>query len=244
MENLQALLFDCDGVLVDTEIDGHRVAFNKAFANAGLDLVWGVEQYAKLVEVSGGKERMRHYFNQVGWPAVAEEDHDAFVRALHADKTNIFMNMIENGEMELRPGVARLVDACIARGVQLAVCSTSNVRSVTAVVNVLLGPERAKHFGGIFAGDMVKVKKPDPAVYTLAKETLDLDPARCVVVEDTRNGLLAAKAAGMNCLITKSAYTGGEDFTEADRVVNELGADAGAGIGWNDLQAIVAQRQA
>jgi beta-phosphoglucomutase-like phosphatase (HAD superfamily) len=119
--------------------------------------------------------------------------------------------------------VARLVDEAGAAGVTLAVCSTSNERAVNAIVGTLLGQKRKALFGGIFAGDVVSKKKPDPEIYTLAVSRLNLNRSRTVVIEDSRNGLLAAKAAGLHCLVTVNGYTEGEDFTEADMVVPELG---------------------
>ena len=234
---MEALLFDCDGVLVDTERDGHRVAFNQAFAKKGIDVEWDVDEYKELVKVAGGKERMRHYFDQNGWPANVE-DQGALIKELHLLKTDLFMKLIESGALPLRPGVARIVDEAIEAGVQLAVCSTSNIRAVTRIVEVLLGAERKKHFGGIFAGDMVPKKKPDPAVYNLCSQELGLDPAMCVVVEDSRNGLLAAKAGGFKCIITTNGYTIDEDFTEADLVVSEFGDDP-VKVGIKDLKKLI-----
>ncbi|RKX35908.1 MAG: HAD family hydrolase [Verrucomicrobia bacterium] len=221
---MKALIFDCDGVLVDTERDGHRVAFNRAFSQQGLKVEWSVELYGDLLAISGGKERMRHYFERRGWPSgVVEEGRDAFIRELHARKTDLFMRIIDSGELPLRSGVARIVDEAIGAGVQLAVCSTSNERSVNLIVEKLLGPHRTANFSEILAGDIVQHKKPDPEIYNLARERLGVSAQDCVVVEDNRNGLLAAKAAGMTCLVTTSAYSAEEDFSEADHVVAELG---------------------
>jgi len=219
---MKAIIFDCDGVLADTERDGHRVAFNKAFAKKGLSAEWSVEQYGELLEVAGGKERMRHYFDNYGWPADVA-DKDTLIKELHKLKTDYFMQIIESGQLPLRPGVARLVDEAIAANIALAICSTSHERAVNLVAEVLLGPERKAHFRAILAGDVVSKKKPDPEIYNLASERLNLKPSECVVVEDTRIGLLAAKAAGMHCLITTNGYSKDEDFTEADLVVSELG---------------------
>ncbi|MHC4432154.1 MAG: HAD-IA family hydrolase [Planctomycetota bacterium] len=219
---MKALIFDCDGVLVDTERDGHRVAFNKAFAEKGYDIEWDVELYGKLLEVAGGKERMRHYFDSNGWPADTV-DKDALIKELHKLKTDLFMRIIESGQLPLRPGVARLVDEAIAGSVTLAICSTSNERAVNLVAGKLLGPERKARFSEILAGDVVSKKKPDPEIYNLASQRLGAEPSKCVVVEDSRNGLLAAKAAGMRCLVTTNGYTKNEDFDEADLVVSELG---------------------
>ncbi|KAG0626276.1 hypothetical protein M758_2G116000 [Ceratodon purpureus] len=218
-----ALLFDCDGVLVDTERDGHRVSFNKAFQEKGLQVTWDVELYGKLLEIGGGKERMTHYFDGVGWPEdVPESERKAFVAGLHKRKTDLFMDLVESGELPLRPGVATLIDEALSQGVPVAVCSTSNERAVSAIVRVMLGDERADVMK-IFAGDVVPRKKPDPAIYELAAKTLDVQPGKCVVIEDSHIGLRAAKAAGMVCIVTKSGYTENEDFATADAVFPCIG---------------------
>ena len=154
---MEALIFDCDGVLVDTERDGHRVAFNRAFAAEGLGVEWSVDRYGALLTTGGGKERMRRHFDEAGWP---EGDRDALIARLHRQKTDIFMELIEGGALPLRPGVARMVDAALGAGMRVAVCSTSNERAVETVVRVLLGPERAARIT-VFAGDVVPKKKPD-----------------------------------------------------------------------------------
>lgn len=217
---MQALIFDCDGVLVDTERDGHRVAFNEAFAALGLKRDWSVERYGELLLTAGGKERMRRDFDEAGWPQ-SSLDHDALIASLHKAKTDIFMRLIESGRLPLRPGIARIVDEAIGQGIKLAVCSTSNERAVQAVVDVMLGAERATHIR-VFAGDMVAAKKPAPDIYLMAARELNLDPSRSMVIEDSNNGLRAAKAAGMNCIVTISSYTADEDFSLADRVVDDL----------------------
>lgn len=217
---MQALIFDCDGVLVDTERDGHRVSFNEAFAELGVDCVWSVERYGELLLTAGGKERMRRHFDETGWPD-GTGDRDALIAAIHKRKTAIFMRLIEEGGLPLRPGIARIVDEAIENGIKLAVCSTSNEKAVQAVVDVMLGPERSRKIT-VFAGDVVAAKKPAPDIYNLAAETLGLDPRACVVIEDSNNGLRAAKAANMNCVVTISSYTGEEDFSLADRIVEDL----------------------
>jgi HAD superfamily hydrolase (TIGR01509 family) len=235
---MKALIFDCDGVLVDTERDGHRVAFNRAFARMGFKTEWDVSLYGDLLKVSGGKERMKYYFNQTGWPG-GVSDKDALIADLHKLKTDIFMQIIESGELALRPGVARLVDEAIADGnVTLAICSTSNERSVNLIAEKLLGPARKAKFKAILAGDVVSRKKPDPEIYNLASERLDLEPDECVVVEDSRNGLLSAKAADMHCVITTNGYTEKEDFSEADLVVSELGDPPNVKVTLKDLKAL------
>ncbi|MCG8443658.1 MAG: HAD-IA family hydrolase [Caulobacterales bacterium] len=217
----KALIFDCDGVLVDTERDGHRVAFNEAFREKGVPVVWDSDLYARLLQVAGGKERMRAYFDAYGWPADAA-DRDAFIRDLHAAKSRIFLNLLADAAMAPRPGVARLVDEARALGLKLGVCSTSKLESVHGCLS-LLGPERAAAFDVVLAGDVVTRKKPDPEIYDLAKERLGLSGEECVVVEDSAIGCRSAVAAGMRVVVTTSAYTREEDFAGAFLIAPELG---------------------
>lgn len=220
-----ALLFDCDGVLVDTEKDGHRVSFNDTFAEKELGVTWDVDLYGELLKIGGGKERMTAYFNETGWPEKApkgEQERKDFIASLHKRKTELFMVLIEKKLLPLRPGVAKLIDQAFAKDVKVAVCSTSNEKAVSAIVSFLLGAERAAKIQ-IFAGDVVPRKKPDPAIYELASTTLGVEPSRCVVVEDSGIGLAAAKAAGMTCIVTKSGYTADEDFANADAVFDCIG---------------------
>ncbi|CAM9098200.1 unnamed protein product [Discosporangium mesarthrocarpum] len=222
----QALIFDCDGVLADTERDGHRPAFNSAFKSKSIDAEWGVELYGELLSVGGGKERMTAHWNAVGWPEpyTTSESQQALVKELHLLKTSLFNEAILKGEIPLRPGVLRLVDEAISNNVPLAVCSTSNDKAVTNLVKTLMGEDRLAQIK-IFAGDVVEKKKPAPDIYNLAKDVLGLDPSLCIVIEDSHIGLTSAKAAGMNCLITRSSYTVNEDFAAADKVLDDLGED-------------------
>jgi len=225
---LQAILFDCDGTLVETERDGHRVAFNQAFHEMGLDVCWGIELYGNLLKISGGKERMRHYFDLEGWPPNADPDN--LIRELHRCKTGHFMKLAQEGRLPLRPGISRLIDEAIAEDVDVAVCSTSNEEAVREVIESTLGRDRMQAFRGIFAGDIVAKKKPSPDIYQLAADKMSIQPGCTVVIEDTRIGLVAAKCAGMKCVITPSLYSKGENFLEANLVVENLDADAGVGL--------------
>lgn len=220
-----ALLFDCDGVLVDTEKDGHRISFNDTFTEKELGVTWDVDLYGELLKIGGGKERMTAYFNNTNWPEKApksEGERKEFIASLHKRKTELFMALIEKKLLPLRPGVTKLIDQALANGVKVAVCSTSNEKAVSAIVSFLLGPARSEQIQ-IFAGDVVPHKKPDPAIYVLASSTLGVEPSSCVVVEDSAIGLAAAKAAGMKCIVTKSGYTADEDFLNADAVFDCIG---------------------
>jgi HAD superfamily hydrolase (TIGR01509 family) len=236
---MQALIFDCDGVLVDTERDGHRVAFNQAFAKAGFDITWDVKLYGELLKIAGGKERMRHYFESHGWPDGTADDKDAFLAEMHKTKTAIFASLISEGQLPLRPGVLRLIDEAIADGVRLGVCTTSNPKSIDAVLD-LMGPVRKNEFEFVLAGDIVSRKKPDPEIYELAKSKLGLPARECIVVEDSRNGLLAAVGAGLPCFITTSTYTAEEDFAEAIGVAPELGDAPNRTVGLTELNSLAA----
>ncbi len=208
---MPALIFDCDGVLADTERDGHRPAFNQAFAEAGLDVVWDEAEYARRLQIGGGKERI----------ASVIDDADQ-VLALHKRKTALYKEIVRAGKLPARPGIARIVDEALAAGWTLAVASTSAEESVRAVLEHAVGEENAAHFS-VFAGDIVPAKKPDPAIYLLTLDELGLDTGDAIVVEDSRNGLLAAVGAGLRCVVTVSSYTADEDMSEAVLVVTSLG---------------------
>ena len=223
MNCLDALIFDCDGVLAETERDGHRVAFNRAFLKIGLPIEWSVEEYGDLVRIGGGKERLRAWFKAHcdTLPAICEDE--SFIQELHAEKTRIFMQMSEMGELPVRDGILRLFDEAAAAGLVLCVCSTAQEQSVRALVRAIMGEARLARFNALFAGDVVQRKKPAPDIYQLALDRFSLDPERCFVVEDSGIGLQAAKSAGMHCLVTVSDYTAHDDFTGADLVVSSLG---------------------
>jgi len=231
------LLFDCDGVLADTERDGHRPTFNAAFKARGLICEWSVEEYGELLRIGGGKERMTKYFRDHAdaepFVSMPEKEQSSFVAQLHALKTSLFVELVERGELPLRPGVARLVREARAAGVRLAVCSTSNEVAVSGIVR-LLGPEVAAEMR-VFAGDCVPRKKPDPAIYLLAARELGVDPSRCVVIEDSEIGARAGVAAGMRVVVTTSGYTAGERFEGVEAVFDCIGEEGDERFSLSDL---------
>ncbi|MFF0000662.1 HAD-IA family hydrolase [Streptomyces avermitilis] len=223
---MPALIFDCDGVLADTERDGHLPAFNETFEEFGLPVRWSDEEYAEKVKVGGGKERMRtlltpDFVAAAGLPAdpaaLAEQ-----VAGWHRRKTEIYTGIIRSGGIPPRPGVRRVAMEAYEAGWTLAVASTSAEASVRSVLELAMGPELAAHFS-VFAGDVVPRKKPAPDIYAFAVHRLGLDPAHAVAIEDSRNGMLSALGAGLACAVTTSAYTEEEDFTGARLVVTSLG---------------------
>jgi HAD superfamily hydrolase (TIGR01509 family) len=221
-----ALIFDCDGVLADTERDGHRPAFNQTFAEAGLPVRWSEEEYADKLRIGGGKERMASlltadFVREHGLPADPDGQRE-LLADWHRRKTATYKEMVRAGRLPGRPGIARIVDEALAAGWSLAVASTSAEESVRAVLEHVVGADVAAHFD-VFAGDVVPAKKPDPAIYLLALERLDVDADDAIVVEDSRNGLLAAVGAGLRCVVTVSGYTAQEDMSEALLVVSSLG---------------------
>ena len=224
---MTALLLDCDGVLADTERYGHLPAFNTTFEEFGLPVRWDEEEYGRRLRVGGGKERMATLFADPAFVSAAGVPDDEAGRAdllarWHRSKTAAFQQLVADGSIPPRPGITRLVTAAVDAGWAVAVCSTSAQESVTAVLRHAVGEDYAARIP-VFAGDVVPAKKPDPAVYLLAVRELGLDPADTVVVEDSRNGLRAATAAGLPCLVTVNGYTREEDFSEAALVVSELG---------------------
>lgn len=228
---MNALIFDCDGVLADTERDGHRVAFNQTFREFGLPIEWTAESYAEKLRIAGGKERMASeltpdFLLANGLP----EDPDSLAAELakwHLRKTTIFTEMVATGRLPARPGIRRIVSEAQRDGWTLAVASTSVEPSVRAILEQAVGKERAARFDLVVAGDVVPRKKPAPDIYLLALERLGKSSSETLVLEDSRNGLLAAHQAGIRSVVTVSAYTEDEDFTEAVLVVSSLGDPVG-----------------
>ena len=223
---MNALIFDCDGVLADTERDGHRRAFNQAFEEFGLPVQWSEEQYGAALRIGGGKERMAALLTpelvaQAGLPTDADGQAGEIAK-WHQRKTEIYVAMARAGRLPPRPGIARVVREAQAAGWQLVVCSTSAEPSARAILENAVGADRAADFH-VLAGDVVSRKKPAPDIYLLALEQLDASPGECVVIEDSRNGLLAAVAAGLTTVVTVTDYTRDEDFGEAALVVTSLG---------------------
>jgi len=221
-----ALIFDCDGVLADTERDGHRPAFNQMFADVGVPVSWSDEEYAEKLKIGGGKERMASlltddFVRANGLPSDPEGQKELLAE-WHRRKTAIYKEMVLAGRLPARPGIARVVGEALDAGWSLAVASTSAEESVRAVLEHAVGADAASRFA-VFAGDVVPAKKPDPAIYLLALEELGAAPEDAVVVEDSRNGLLAAVGAQLGCVVTVSGYTESEDMSEAALVVTSLG---------------------
>ncbi|QQO08102.1 HAD-IA family hydrolase [Breznakiella homolactica] len=227
MMKLQALLFDCDGVLAETERDGHRVAYNRAMQDAGISEQWSPEEYAELVRISGGKERLRFFFEKNPEKFPPDIFGRDMIENIYSSKTVIFKEMVQEGLLLPRTGILRLITEAHEKNVLLFVCSTSHRESVETLIRKNYGDTCFGWFAGVFCGDIVARKKPAPDIYILAAEKHSLQPDRCCVIEDSRNGLLAAKNAGMHCVITRSYYTAGEDFSEADLVVSSLGDPGG-----------------
>jgi HAD superfamily hydrolase (TIGR01509 family) len=223
---VNALIFDCDGVLADTERFGHLPAFNQMFAEFDLPVRWSEEEYGAKLKIGGGKERMLsmltpEFLAAARLPTNADEQRD-LVGQWHKRKTAIYTEMVAAGRLPARPGVPRLAAEVEAAGWRLAVASTSAEPSVRAVLEHAVGPESAARFL-VLAGDVVDHKKPAPDIYLLALERLGLKASEAVVVEDSGNGLDAASAAGISCLVTVNDYTRDDDFGAAAVVVTSLG---------------------
>jgi HAD superfamily hydrolase (TIGR01509 family) len=219
----KALLFDVDGTLADTERDGHRVAFNLAFQAAGLDWEWDVPLYGKLLEITGGKERMRHYVERYRDDWHRPPDFNRLIARLHADKTRHYTQLVARGGIPLRPGVRRLLEEARHEGVRLAIVTTTTVDNVTALLEHALAPAAERWFAVIGAGDVVAAKKPAPDIYHYVLGQLKLEPSECVAFEDSENGIRSALAARVPTVITVNDYTRDHDFTGAAIVLDHLG---------------------
>ena len=222
-DKLKALIFDVDGTLADNERDGHRVAFNRAFREAGLDWDWDVATYDRLLKVFGGKERIRYFVECFNPPFEAPDDLDAFIRWLHRKKTRHYTALLKSGAIPLRPGVERLLREARTAGLRLAIATTTTPENVTVLMTESIGKESLEWFDVIAAGDVVKNKKPEPDIYLHALDLLGLRPAECLVFEDTEAGLASATAAGLATVITVNSATRDQDFTGALIVLDHLG---------------------
>ena len=216
---VEALIFDVDGTLAETE-EAHRAAFNATFKVWGLDWNWSVDDYRILLKTTGGKERMRAHQDTL--PTGARRLSDDEIAKLHVEKTAAYGAILAAGQLELREGVADLITAARARGLKVAVATTTNTPNVEALCQCCWGKPALEVFDHVAAGDMVAQKKPAPDVFLLALEQLGLPPAACIAFEDSRNGVLSALGAKLPVLVTPSAYTDRDDFSDANWVIPTL----------------------
>lgn len=221
--NLKAFIFDVDGTLSNTERDGHRVAFNLAFEEYGLDWHWSVETYGELLAVTGGKERMKFYVEKFLDKEKIPEGIEAKIPELHAAKTRHYTELLSTGAIPLRPGVERLIDEARQRGYRLAIATTTTPENVTALLSHTLGAESIDWFEVIAAGDIVPAKKPAPDIYQYALDEMKLSADECIAFEDSENGIKSSAGANLCTIITINDYTQNHDFTDACIVLDQMG---------------------
>ena len=219
---IKAIIFDVDGTLADTE-DAHRIAFNQAFADNNLPWEWDTALYDKLLKVTGGKERIKYYVSDFLTDYEKPEDFDDFVKHLHKVKTAHYTDMMRAGSVPLRPGIKQLIEETHAAGVRLAIATTTSPENVSALLEVGLGPDWKKYFDSVGCGDIVPQKKPAPDIYNWVLDELKLAPVDCIALEDSRNGLLSAMAAGIKTYVTTNPYTHKQDFDGAAGIFDDLG---------------------
>ncbi len=238
MVDLQALVFDVDGTLADTEKDGHRVAFNRAFRDAGLAWDWSVSLYGSLLKVAGGKERIRYYLDAFEPSFHRPDDLEGLIAALHQKKTHYYIEMLKQGAIPLRPGVRRLLTQARECGLRLAIATTTTASNVSALLRHSLSVDAEDWFEVIAAGDMVAAKKPAPDIYLLAMKELGLTPENCMAFEDSEQGVRAVLASGLKALVvTVNDYTRDQDLSGGALVLDQLGeADNPCRVIKGDLQ--------
>ena len=226
MVQLKALIFDVDGTLAETE-EAHRLAFNHTFREAGHDWEWSRELYGKLLAVAGGKERILHYINDYLLQENADLDLPAnlkeYVAHLHADKTQRYQSMLKNGQVPLRPGVARLIREAHAKGIRLAMATTTSMINVETLFEQAFEPGELDWFDVIVSGEMVTEKKPSPQVYQQALDGLRLPAENCIAFEDSVIGLAAATGAGIETIVVTDTYSRNRVFENPLIVLDQLG---------------------
>ncbi|MFB2878012.1 HAD family hydrolase [Floridanema aerugineum] len=220
MTKLQALIFDVDGTLADTERDGHRIAFNQAFAEQGFDWNWSETLYGELLAIAGGKERIQYYLKQHYPNFQPPSEWSEFLASLHKLKTKYYQQLLKDAAIPLRPGVKRLIKEAKEQGLRLAIATTSALPNATALLEQTLDPD---WFEIIAAGDIVPAKKPAPDIYNYVLDKMGLTANECLVFEDSHHGLQAAIGAGLRTIVTVNDYTKNQDFSAACLVVNHLG---------------------
>jgi HAD superfamily hydrolase (TIGR01509 family) len=221
---LRALIWDVDGTVAETERDGHRVAFNRAFAEAGLPWIWDVAEYAELLEVTGGRERILTYLQRRGDAPAGATEREALARRLHPRKNAFYAELVAQGSIAARPGVRRLMDECRAQGMALAIATTTSRVNVDALFASLLGADWQAWFAAVVCAEDAPDKKPQPQAYRLALQRLGVPPHEAFALEDSPNGLMAARAAGIACGVTRSTYFADAPFDGAAWVRDDLDA--------------------
>jgi len=220
---LEALIFDVDGTLADTERDGHRVAYNAAFCEFGLDWEWNPELYGKLLAIHGGKERLHYYLENYRPESQTNQSLEDYIDELHDLKTKRFVEIVHQRGIPARPGIRRLLLEARGVGLRLAIATTTARANVVALLTTAIDPGAVDWFETIAAGEDAKNKKPAPDIYNLVLEKMQLPAERALAFEDSHNGLLSATNAGIRTVVTVNHYTDGEDFSRAVLVVNHLG---------------------
>lgn len=208
MAALQALIWDVDGTLAETERDGHRVAFNAAFKSLGLDWHWGESRYGDLLEVTGGRERLLRDMDTRADAPSDPAERDAMARLLHALKNKQYAAIVAAGHIPLRAGVAALMADCRLAGLPMAIATTTSRSNVDALMGAHFGPGWESGFAAVLCAEDAPVKKPDPLVYRLTLERLDLPPEAVLAVEDSPAGVGACLAARVPVVVTRSVYFG------------------------------------
>lgn len=220
---LRALIFDVDGTLSNTERDGHRVAFNRAFDDTDLGWHWSVETYGELLAVTGGKERMKFFTEKFLDKDEVPDNLQQRIPELHQAKTRHYTELLSGGAIPLRPGVERLLNEAREREYRLAISTTTTPENVTALLSHTLGSDSIGWFEVIAAGDIVPAKKPAPDIYDYALNTMALNADECIAFEDSGNGILSSVGAKLNTIITINDYTETHDFSTACIVLNQMG---------------------
>jgi HAD superfamily hydrolase (TIGR01509 family) len=224
---LEAILWDVDGTLAETERDGHLVAMNAAFDQLGVPWRWSAARYGELLRVAGGYERLLHFMESEPLAPASMDERQALAKRIHVLKNRLYAEHVASGALPLRAGVRELFDDCASAGVRMAIVTTTSRGNVAALLGAHLGPRWQDRFAAVVCAEDAPQKKPDPQAYRIALEQLGLPGSAAVAIEDSRMGLQAASAVGIPVVITRSIYFAHDPVTEALAVGPSLGAVTG-----------------
>ena len=213
MKYYKALLFGSIGSIVETS-ELQRKSFNQAFIQSDLNWYWTKKEYEKLLNKSGGEDRISEYAKQ--------KKITVYAKKLRGLKTKIFNNYLNKKELKLRLGVKDLLNHCIKNKIKLGFVSSTSLNNINSIFYCLRGSIQKNYFDFIGNSKLVKKNKPSPDIYLLTLKKLKLKPSECIAIEDSQESLDAAVKAKIKCFIFPGKFHTNKKFLRAHKKVMRL----------------------